>query len=62
MMSSVDAAAQDLPTLIKKATALIDRVQEFLSPENEAAVHSLLESAASAMKKLQCSRHKLSVR
>ena len=52
LMSSIDAAAQDLPTLITKATALIDRGQRFLSPENETAVHSLLESAASAMKKL----------
>jgi paraquat-inducible protein B len=52
LMSSIDAAAQDLPTLIRKATALVDRGQSFLSPDNEAAVHSLLESAASAMKKL----------
>jgi paraquat-inducible protein B len=52
LMSSINAAAQDLPTLIRKATALIDSGQNFLSPDNEAAVHSLLESAASAMKKL----------
>ena len=40
----------DLPTLIKKAEALVDRGQAILSPENETAVHSLLESAASAMR------------
>ena len=52
LMSSIDAAAQDLPTLIKKAEALVDRGQAILSPENETAVHSLLANAASAMKKL----------
>jgi paraquat-inducible protein B len=53
IMSSVDVAARDLPTLIKEATALLDRAQSFVSPDNEAAIHSLLESAASAMKTLQ---------
>ncbi len=52
LMSSIDAAAQDLPTLIKKAEALVDRGQAILSPENETAVHSLLANAASVMKKL----------
>ena len=52
LLSSIETAAQDLPTLIKKAEALVDRGQSFLSPDNEAAVHSLLENAASAMKKL----------
>jgi phospholipid/cholesterol/gamma-HCH transport system substrate-binding protein len=52
LMSSIDTAAQDLPTLIRKATALVDRGERLLSPENETAVHSLLENAASAMKKL----------
>jgi len=52
LMSSIDTAAQDLPTLIKKAEALVDRGQAILSPENETAVHSLLANAASAMKKL----------
>jgi ABC-type transporter Mla subunit MlaD len=52
LMSSIDAAAQDLPTLIKKAEALVDRGQAILSPENETAVHSLLANAASAMKKI----------
>ena len=53
IMSSVDIAARDLPTLIKQVAAVLDRVQQILSPENEAAIHSLLESAASAMKTLQ---------
>jgi paraquat-inducible protein B len=52
LMSSIDAAAQDLPTLIKKAEALVDRGQAILSPENETAVHSLLANAASATKKI----------
>ena len=52
LMSSIDTAAQDLPTLIKKAEALVDRGQAILSPENETAVHSLLANAASAMKKI----------
>jgi phospholipid/cholesterol/gamma-HCH transport system substrate-binding protein len=53
IMSSVDAAAKDLPTLIKEATGVLQRVQQFLSPENETAINSILESAASAMKSLQ---------
>ena len=53
IMSSVDAAAKDLPTLIKEATAVLERVQQILSPENETAINSILESAASAMKSLQ---------
>ena len=52
LMSSIETAAQDLPTLIKKAEALVDRGQAILSPENETAVHSLLANAASAMKKI----------
>ena len=52
IMSSVDVAAQDLPTLIKEATAVLDRLRAFLSPENEAAVNALLENAAAAMKTL----------
>jgi paraquat-inducible protein B len=43
LMSSIETAAQDLPTLIKKAEALLDRAQSFLSPHNAAAAHSLLE-------------------
>jgi paraquat-inducible protein B len=53
IMSSVDVAARDLPTLIKEATAVLDGVQAMLSPENRAAVTTILESAASAMKALQ---------
>jgi paraquat-inducible protein B len=53
IMSSVDVAARDLPTLIKEATAVLDRLRAFLSPENEAAVHSLLENAAAAIKTLE---------
>jgi paraquat-inducible protein B len=52
IMSSVDVAAQNLPTLIKEATAVLDRLRAFLSPENEAAVNALLENAAAAMKTL----------
>jgi paraquat-inducible protein B len=53
IMSSVDVAANDLPTLIRQVTAILERVQGILSPENEAALHALLESAAATMKTLQ---------
>ena len=53
LISSAESAAQDLPTLVRKATAVLDRVLEVLSPENEAAIHSALESAAATMKTLQ---------
>ena len=39
IMSSVDVAARDLPTLIRQAGVILDRVQRFLSPENENAIH-----------------------
>jgi paraquat-inducible protein B len=53
ILSSVDVAARDLPTLIKEATAVLNRLQGFLSPENEAAIHSILENAAAAMKTIE---------
>jgi paraquat-inducible protein B len=59
IMSSVDAAAKDLPTLIRQAGGVIDRVQQILSPENEAAIHTLLESAAATMKTLQADSESL---
>jgi paraquat-inducible protein B len=52
IMSSVDVAARDLPTLIKQAASLLDRVQAILSPENEAAIHTILENAAAMTRKL----------
>jgi len=60
IMSSVDVAARDLPTLIKQAAAVLDRVQQILSPENEAAIHTMLESAAALMKTLQADSESLS--
>jgi paraquat-inducible protein B len=60
IMSSVDVAARDLPTLIKQATGALDRVQRILSPENEAAFHSILESAASAMKTVRADAESVS--
>jgi paraquat-inducible protein B len=59
IMSSVDVAARDLPTLIKQAGGVLDRVQQILSPENEAAIHTLLESAAATMKTLQADSESL---
>ena len=56
IMSSVDVAARDLPTLIKQAGGVLDCVQQILTPENEAAIHTLLESAAATMKTLQADR------
>src|SRR5712691_68309 len=52
IMSSVDVAARDLPTLIKEAAAVLNRVQAMLSPENEKAIHAILENAAAMMKTL----------
>jgi len=60
IMSSVDVAARDLPTLIKDATVVLDRLRAFLSPENEAAIHSLLENAAAAMETIQTDAASLS--
>jgi len=59
IMSSVDVAARDLPTLIKQAAAVLDRAQQILSPENEAAIHTMLESAAALMKTLQADSESL---
>jgi ABC-type transporter Mla subunit MlaD len=53
IMSSVDAAARDLPTLIKEATAVLDRVQRILSPENEKSITAILDSTEAMMKTLQ---------
>jgi phospholipid/cholesterol/gamma-HCH transport system substrate-binding protein len=39
--------------VIKEATRVLQGVQQILSPENETAINSILESAASAMKSLQ---------
>jgi paraquat-inducible protein B len=53
IMSSVDAAARDLPTLIKQAGVVLDRVQHFLSPENEKSITAILDSTEAMMKTLQ---------
>jgi paraquat-inducible protein B len=50
IMSSVDVAARDLPTLIKQAGGVLDRVQQILSTEKEDAIHTLLDNAAAKMK------------
>jgi paraquat-inducible protein B len=53
LMSSVDTAAKDLPTLIKQGIATLDRIQKIVSPENEKAISTILERAASMMKSLE---------
>jgi paraquat-inducible protein B len=53
LMSSLDTAAQDLPALIKRATANFDRIEKIVSPENAKAVSNTLASAASMMKTLE---------
>ncbi len=53
IMSSVDAAAQDLPTLMRQATAVLDRVHHILSPENEKSITAILENTEAMMKTLQ---------
>jgi paraquat-inducible protein B len=52
IMSSVDVAARDLPTLIKEATAVLDRVQNFLSPENAKSLTAILSNTDAMMKTL----------
>jgi paraquat-inducible protein B len=42
LMSSAEAAAKDLPGLIKTATEAIERVQTLLSPENQQAISQML--------------------
>jgi paraquat-inducible protein B len=49
LMSSVGTAAQDLPTLIKEGIATLDRIQKVVSPENQKAISTILENAASMM-------------
>ena len=53
IMSSVDAAARDLPTLIKQVGVVLDRVQHILSPENEKSITAILDSIEATMKILQ---------
>jgi len=49
LMSSVETAAKDLPTLIKEGIATLDRIQKVVSPENQKAISTILENAASMM-------------
>ena len=53
LISSVDTAAKDLPTLIKEGIATLDRIQKIVSPENEKTISTILERAASMMKSLE---------
>jgi ABC-type transporter Mla subunit MlaD len=53
LMSSVDTAAKDLPTLIKEGIATLDRIQKIVSPENEKTISTILKRAASMMKSLE---------
>jgi paraquat-inducible protein B len=60
LMSSVDSAAKDLPSLIKKAMATLDRVQQIVSPENQNALSETLANAALLTKTLQTDATSLS--
>jgi len=53
LMSSVETAGKDLPTLIKEGIATLDRIQKIVSPENEKTISTILERAASMMKSLE---------
>jgi len=45
LISSVDTAAKDLPTLIKAGIATLDRMQKIVLPQNEKAISNILASA-----------------
>jgi phospholipid/cholesterol/gamma-HCH transport system substrate-binding protein len=53
LLASVDNAAKDLPTLVRKAIATLDRIQTVVSPENAKAVSNILASGSAMMKTLQ---------
>jgi paraquat-inducible protein B len=53
LMSSVNSAARDLPTLIRDGIATLDRIRKIASPENRKAISAILESTAAMMKTLQ---------
>ncbi|HKM69192.1 MAG TPA: MlaD family protein [Stellaceae bacterium] len=53
LMSSVETAGKNLPTLIKEGIATLDRIQKIVSPENEKTISTILERAASMMKSLE---------
>jgi paraquat-inducible protein B len=45
LISSVDTAAKDLPTLIKAGIATLDRMRKIVLPQNEKAISNILASA-----------------
>ncbi len=53
LMSSVDTAAKDLPTLINKGIATLDHIEKVVSPKNQKLISKILESTASMMDALQ---------
>jgi len=52
LMSSVDTAAKDLPALISKGIATLDRIQQVVSPQNQKLISEILESTALMMNAL----------
>jgi ABC-type transporter Mla subunit MlaD len=52
-MSSVEAAAKELPGLVKTASVTLDKAQGLLSDDNQRAIAQILEKASSLMTGLQ---------
>jgi paraquat-inducible protein B len=53
LLASVDNAAQDLPTLVRKGITTLDLIQKIVSPENAKAVSDILSDGAATMKTLR---------
>ena len=61
LMSSAEAAAKDLPSLVKAASVTLDRAQALLSDSNQKAIAQILDNTNSLMTTLHQDAEKLSV-
>jgi paraquat-inducible protein B len=61
LISSAEAAAKDLPGLVKAAVATLDRAQGLLSDSNQQAISQILDKANAMMSTLQQDAEKLAV-
>ena len=60
-MSSAEAAAKDLPSLVKAASVTLDRAQALLSDGNQKAIAQILDNTNSLMTTLHQDAEKLSI-
>jgi phospholipid/cholesterol/gamma-HCH transport system substrate-binding protein len=61
LMSSAEAAAKDLPSLVKAASVTLDRAQALLSDSNQKAIAQILDNTNTLMTTLHQDAEKLSV-